>query len=146
MKTPKEREIIASIDERDRIKTQIARIEKEDRKKFLPSAEADQDENHDDKTEGIFALEEIVDALNDDERGDARLFSRLFKGKCCYDHAAGCWYFFNGNHWIKDQTNRVFIEIDSLVKEYDKEAASGGVRIHRRHRHQNAQVFKQDKR
>lgn len=42
-----------------------------------------------------------------DEVGDAELFRRLFNGRVVFDHAAGAWYFWTGNHWTQDRTQQI---------------------------------------
>ncbi len=50
-----------------------------------------------------FSRNEIKDALQSNEVGDAALFIKMFRGKFVYDHAAGVWYCWNGQYWELDK-------------------------------------------
>jgi putative DNA primase/helicase len=47
-------------------------------------------------------LEFVLECLQDEEEGDARLYAHLFRGKCVYDHTEGMWYEWQGHHWKRD--------------------------------------------
>jgi putative DNA primase/helicase len=47
-------------------------------------------------------LEFVLECLQDEEEGDARLYCHLFRGKCVYDHTEGMWYEWQGHHWERD--------------------------------------------
>jgi len=55
------------------------------------------------------------------EIGDGWLFKYLRKDRLCYDHAAGQWYEWNGNHWEEDRLNEAIPAIDDVVDEYGRE-------------------------
>ena len=48
-------------------------------------------------------LEFVLECLQDEEEGDARLYAHLFGGKCVYDHTEGMWYEWQGSHWKLDE-------------------------------------------
>ena len=69
---------------------------------------------------------EILQAANDEQDGDARLFIRLSKDKLTYDHAAGRWYAWQGQHWTEDETEQVLASVGRVVDLYAAEASRCG--------------------
>lgn len=63
----------------------------------------------------------VLDALKNNEDGDAWLFIRLHTDKFCFDHSLGKWFEFKGNWWQEDILGNVTAELDSVVEEYCKE-------------------------
>ena len=63
----------------------------------------------------------VLSCLDDNEDGDARLLTRLFKNEFCFDHAENQWYWFNGNHWEKDLVKQVLKSIEKVVELYGEE-------------------------
>lgn len=53
------------------------------------------------------SLEIVLECLNENEYGDARLFAELFTGRCVYDHTDGLWYIWQGHHWKVDNIQLV---------------------------------------
>ena len=62
---------------------------------------------------------ELLDALKNGVRGDAKLFYKLFGGKLVYDHSAGEWYRFDGHFWRKDIVQQVLHDVDRISTEYE---------------------------
>jgi putative DNA primase/helicase len=54
------------------------------------------------KAAGI-EMDFILDCLTREEEGDARLYARLFRGRCVYDHTEGRWYEWQGHSWKRDE-------------------------------------------
>ena len=70
----------------------------------------------------LFTLEEIMKALNSNEDGDAGLFIEVYRGRFCYDHAAGRWYKWTGNYWQEDLVGEATEGINAVIDLYDKAA------------------------
>ncbi|MGB5217571.1 MAG: phage/plasmid primase, P4 family [Smithella sp.] len=64
----------------------------------------------------------ILDALTDNEDGDARLFIELNKGRFLYDAAAGRWYVWTGQFWEKDTLGEATRAIDGVIDLYAEES------------------------
>jgi putative DNA primase/helicase len=54
-------------------------------------------------------LEFVLECLQDEEEGDARLYCHLFRGKCVYDHTEGMWYEWQGHHWERDECKHALL-------------------------------------
>ena len=48
-------------------------------------------------------LDFVLECLQDEEEGDARLYAHLFFGQCVYDHTEGVWYEWQGHAWERDE-------------------------------------------
>ena len=68
------------------------------------------------------ASQDILEALERNEDGDASLFIRLFKNRFRYDHSEGAYHVFNGNVFERDRVNEVTSSVDGVVELYMKEA------------------------
>jgi putative DNA primase/helicase len=55
------------------------------------------------------SLEFVLECLQDEEEGDARLYCHLFAGKCVYDHTEGMWYEWQGHHWERDECKHALL-------------------------------------
>jgi putative DNA primase/helicase len=66
--------------------------------------------------------EQLFEAMGKGDDGDAELFTRFFKTRYCYDHAARRWYRFNGHHWEKDRTNEATSDVAKIIEPYAAEA------------------------
>lgn len=51
----------------------------------------------------------ILDALKNDEYGDARLLCVMLRGRLIYDHSDERWYVWGGHAWIADRTGAIHI-------------------------------------
>src|SRR5260370_35215230 len=47
-------------------------------------------------------LTTVLDCLNDDEYGDGRLFTLIFRDLCAYDFLEKAWYMWEGHYWVRD--------------------------------------------
>jgi len=63
----------------------------------------------------------ILEMLNDNEVGDARLFIEQNYGKFVYDHSVGRWYEWQKHYWKEDISNRTMAAIEKVNKEYYEE-------------------------
>lgn len=66
--------------------------------------------------------QDILDALQDNEDGDARLFVTLNRGKLCFDHSTGQWFRFPGNYWEEDASGNVYSSLEGVIQKYLEEA------------------------
>ncbi len=66
----------------------------------------------------------ILDMLNANEVGDARLFIELNHGKFIYDHSAGRWYVWQKHYWKEDITSRAVVAIQGVIQQYAEEIKS----------------------
>jgi hypothetical protein len=64
---------------------------------------------------------EIIDALNNNESGDASLYTKLNRGRLCYDHTANTWHKWQNHHWVEDKIGDALIATESVVDEYKNE-------------------------
>lgn len=58
----------------------------------------------------------IMKAAREGEKGSARLFAAALNGRVIYDHIAGDWFFWNDNHWEKDNTKRIVNTVMDQLK------------------------------
>jgi len=65
---------------------------------------------------------EILYGLHSNEDGDAWLFNAIHKDRFIYDHAAGQWHEWQGNHWSADETNEAMFGIAEIIDRYGREA------------------------
>ncbi|MBU4600189.1 MAG: hypothetical protein KKA46_20465 [Proteobacteria bacterium] len=74
--------------------------------------------------------------LGSNQRGDAKLFAKLFKDRFIFDHSEGRWYWFDSEShvWVQDNKNYALAALDKIVRVYlnasfvvAKEAAEMGV-------------------
>lgn len=63
----------------------------------------------------------ILEMLNNNEVGDARLFIEQNHGKFVYDHSVGRWYEWHNHYWKEDISNRSMAAIEDVNKEYYQE-------------------------
>ncbi|MBF0498985.1 MAG: hypothetical protein HQM09_02530 [Candidatus Riflebacteria bacterium] len=63
----------------------------------------------------------IEEALYDNQDGDAKLFIHFFRGKYCYDHAAGRWHVYAGHSWAEDRMEAIQDGFPTLVNVYKRE-------------------------
>jgi putative DNA primase/helicase len=49
----------------------------------------------------------ILDCLNEDELGDAKLLQRLYDGKMVYSYADKSWFMWGGHSWYEDRTDLI---------------------------------------
>ena len=65
------------------------------------------------------SVEEIKRYFWNQERGDAELLAKTFKGKFLYDHIAQCWLNYGNGVWNQDQENQTLkTAIEKLSKVY----------------------------
>ena len=65
------------------------------------------------------SVEEIKGYFWNQERGDAELLAKTFKGKFLYDHIAQCWLNYGNGVWNQDQENQTLkTAIEKLSKVY----------------------------
>ena len=67
--------------------------------------------------------QDILDALNANEDGDAWLFIQLNKDRFCYDHKRGLWHVWQKNYWIEDEVDNALAAVESVVDVYADEAS-----------------------
>ena len=67
-----------------------------------------------------FSNSEIIDALRNNESGDANLFKKIFKDKMIYDHAEGLWYLWEGDYWQEDKIEEVLLAVEKVVEIYSR--------------------------
>ncbi len=63
----------------------------------------------------------VLEMLNDNEVGDARLFIEQNYGRFVYDHSVGRWYEFREHYWREDVTGRAMAAIEGIIKAYSQE-------------------------
>jgi putative DNA primase/helicase len=71
--------------------------------------------------EQTLSSQEILEALNANEDGDARLFIELHRGRFCYDHSAGQWFKWSGHFFQEDIVEDALQSIQTIVEEYSQE-------------------------
>ncbi len=55
--------------------------------------------------------------MQSQQDGDAWLFTQIYKGQLCYDHAAGKWYEWKGHYWGEDKIKEIMRESPPIVAE-----------------------------
>ncbi len=69
--------------------------------------------------------EEILQALEEDEAGDAKLLARLYEDRLTFDHSERQWYLWAGHYWQPDRTEFIrSLVCDQLAAQYLGAAAS----------------------
>jgi putative DNA primase/helicase len=69
---------------------------------------------------------EILRALHRNEDGDAELFICLQRDRLVYDHAAGRWFTWTGQHWELDATESALARVAGVADAYLQELARQG--------------------
>ena len=92
------------------ISQEVESLVEKEKEKYLPQ----------NKPASIFSSQDILDALDANEDGDAWLFINLFRGKFCYDHSTGSWFQWTGHYWKEDLINEVMASLDEVVQVYRK--------------------------
>jgi len=54
-------------------------------------------------------VEFVLECLQDEEEGDARLYAHLFRGQCIYDHTEKMWYEWHLHSWQPDETKHALL-------------------------------------
>ena len=63
--------------------------------------------------------EAVLQAIKDDEDGDAYLLTELLRNEYVFDHAAARWFRFEGHHWKEDRVLEVLVKIEErLIQVY----------------------------
>ena len=78
-----------------------------------PEPEAESKPDSDAITSG-----EILEALNENEDGDAKIFVRLQRDRFVYDHAAGLWYEWKNHHWEPDTREAALAGVSEVAGLY----------------------------
>lgn len=60
----------------------------------------------------------VMKCLRENVMGDARMFVEIYRGWFIYDHSGQLWYFWDGQYWKVDLTNRVMRAVQRCVKIY----------------------------
>jgi len=58
---------------------------------------------------------EILSAITRNEDGDAELYVKRWRGRFCYDHAAGQWHKWAGHHWEQDTVEAALAGIKTII-------------------------------
>jgi putative DNA primase/helicase len=66
--------------------------------------------------------QDILDALRDNEDGDARLFIALNKNKILFDHSTDRWYRWSGHYWGPDEIGNFYPALEPVIQKYLDEA------------------------
>jgi len=69
-----------------------------------------------------FDLKALQEALANNERGDAHLFTEQNKGKLCFDHSAGEWLDYGGHSWDVDKTGLALSRVDGVAEQFARAA------------------------
>ncbi|QBD79533.1 hypothetical protein EPA93_27555 [Ktedonosporobacter rubrisoli] len=62
-------------------------------------------------------LKTVLEHLEQNELGDARLFVAAFGDQLCYDHTEKAWYFWEEHYWKRDRINEVLVLISDALGE-----------------------------
>jgi putative DNA primase/helicase len=66
---------------------------------------------------------DLLQALKDNQDGDARLFIRLMRDRYCFDHSIDQWLRWTGHYWEEDLIGNAVADLDSVARVYGVEAA-----------------------
>ena len=97
----------------EEIRAEAERIIETERATYAPAPE--QDARAD--AEPIPSAD-ILQALHQNEDGDADLFIRLHRGRLVYDHAARQWFTWAGHHWEVDTTEEALAGVAEVADLY----------------------------
>lgn len=70
---------------------------------------------------GSLSSDDILQALEANEDGDARLFVTLHRDRFVYDHSAARWYLWNTHYWQEDLVDEVTRGVDTVIEIYGQE-------------------------
>lgn len=79
----------------------------------------------------VFSSQEVIDALWDNQVGDARLLIKMAWGRYCYDNSSGEWHEFLSHYWQRDCARNVEVLVDQVAERYRVEAARKQAEIKR---------------
>ena len=75
--------------------------------------------NRDKEKPGSFSNKDIMDAVNSNEDGDARIYTECNRAESCFDHTTGQWYVRNKtSHWELDKTNTALARVKRVIEAY----------------------------
>lgn len=70
----------------------------------------------------VISQADILDALNSNEDGDARLFIALHRDTFCYDRSIDQWFKWKGHYWEEDKLGDAMAALDAVIEQYLDEA------------------------
>jgi len=79
--------------------------------------------NANDALEPETPSKEMLEALNENEDGDSRLYIKLNQGRFLYDVAGGRWYVWKDHYWIKDTLGEAMAAVNLVIEAYGQETA-----------------------
>jgi len=79
-----------------------------------------QSQEVDTKPEEEISIDEILEALKNNQDGDANLFSRCQKKKLVFDHTENQWFIWKNEHWKIDTTAEALNLVKELIDLYRK--------------------------
>jgi putative DNA primase/helicase len=68
------------------------------------------------------SFQDILDALRDNEDGDARLFIALNKNRILFDHSTEQWYRWAEHYWEPDKIGNLYPALEPVIQKYLDEA------------------------
>lgn len=69
-------------------------------------------------------IDDVIEALEKGEQGDAELFAKYMTGVIIYDHSEKEWYIWRGNYWQKDRAKYVDLALANTLGSIYLAAAS----------------------
>jgi putative DNA primase/helicase len=73
--------------------------------------------------------DDVVNFAYDEQAGCRALFVAVFRGRFCFDHAAGVWHEFKGHAWAQENLQKVIDECNTIKRIFERADAELGVRI-----------------
>ena len=67
------------------------------------------------------AKSDVLCALSEGERGDAKLFVKLYRDRFCYDSSEGTWYEWKGHVWAPDRIREARASVEGVIQIYKDE-------------------------
>ena len=104
------------LDNIDMIRTAVHESIEQERLQYAPDPGQEQSEDD-------LSPQEISDALQRNEDGDAWLYVEQHRDRFCYDTAAGRWYIWEGQCWVGDTLNEAIRAVDSVIEAYGQEVS-----------------------
>jgi putative DNA primase/helicase len=105
----------------DEIRVLARKTAEEERERVLESASQSDDDVCFERKAAGFSSDRLYEAATSGQDGDAELFAELHRGRFRYDHSAGCWFVWNGHHWIEDRMEEDLTGFGDVVSLYEGE-------------------------
>jgi putative DNA primase/helicase len=74
-------------------------------------------------------MDDVINLAYDGQAGSRELFIDVYRGRLCFDHAAGTWHEFQGHAWKQENLQKAIDECSTIKRIFERADAELGGRI-----------------